>query len=355
MQKVCIAVHDDLLAAALAVSRIKRPLGHEETLQARQERYQAGNTPYPAWYLFGSREKQAEGLVKCYHNQGLQVFLCPETLLTPIIDADMIDCQLCTVTDSLYEKLLRHRKRVRGYLPESLSSKSHLAQLLANFGGARFLPVQKTYHRTSSPVLPETDSTVWITKLSRGAAGRNSDGTPYMVWHKNLLAEKLPELLTLLNSDIELICSEFVLTNDPYADFADHVVHKMHFYCDGKTAAKPYGSVCQRFIHRCNWAALEQRETMPLADFIGHPHITTGRVDSIKEFPNLSDALGFHVGLVIFSADFILPPHGVPQYLESNKLAATFAEQFDPHLPPIIDFYTTLHQSDPVLFSNPCG
>ena len=340
MPTLCIAVHDEMLAAALAVPKIRRPLNPEEVLQTRALRYQRGNAPYPAWYLFGCRRKGVAGLVDGYARQA-SVFLLPESLLTADVTADYLDVQFCTLSRSLLSKFKSRGIKIFGYLPEEFASKAFLAAALADNGGKHFLPLQRTYGKDSSPDLPPGEQSVWIVKSPYGAAGNNSDGSPYTVWQKAVLEENLPSLLAALNKEDKLICSEFVITADPYAHHADHVVHKMPFVADGQ-AAVPYGRCCQRFIYRCNWQALAERGSLPLGEFIGTPEITTGDISRIDAFPDFVEKLSFQRGRLMLSVDFIIPPDGRPRYLETNKLAATFAEQFDPLLPPLIDYYARL-------------
>ncbi|EEG76995.1 hypothetical protein [Dethiobacter alkaliphilus] len=344
MQNVCIAVHDSMLAAALAVPSQLQPLSPQDTLQAQHERYQAGNKNlYPAWYLFGCKEKNVEGLVSAYTRQGAKVFLCPESKLSVLLDMDIVDTQFCSVSDDLYNKLASRNIKVIGFLPETFSSKAALAQLLAQNGGETFLPIQKSYHRDSQPLLPQSSGTAWIVKTPYGSAGKNSTGEPYTVWDDTLLRQKLPSLVQDLKHHQQIICSEFITTCDPYAADADHVVHKLHFL--GKephAGVEPYGTTCQRFIHRCNWQLLQARKIMPLPDFIGEPEITVGNIESVDSLSHFIKTLDFHRGRIMLSVDFMIPTDGKPRYLESNKLAATFAERFDPGLPPIIDTYGNL-------------
>ncbi|MCR3922541.1 MAG: hypothetical protein NUK65_08520 [Firmicutes bacterium] len=342
MSRMCIAVDDNMLAAALAVPEIKRQVSPSETLRARAKRCQVGNAPYPSWYLFGSKEKSLRGLVDCYTRQGVEVFLCPESKLTPSLDTDYIDTQFCTVEGPLYAAWAEQNLKVFGYLPETFSSKTFLAAAVKKHQGQRYLPNQATYTKDSRAILPHSHNTVWIVKTPYGAAGSNRNGSPYTVWQSEELEKQLSSLLAALQDEEELICSEFVVTNDPYAQCADHVVHKMPFIVSANAVA-PYGVVCQKFIYHCNWSQLHERRKLSLGEFIGPPDITVGYIGSIEEFHAFVQVLAFHQQRrVMLSVDFIIPPDGIPRYLESNKLAATFAEQFDPDLPSLIDFYAQL-------------
>ncbi|NLZ92925.1 MAG: hypothetical protein GX922_02730 [Firmicutes bacterium] len=343
MTTLCIAIHNKMLAAALAVPAVERPLSQRETMQICAQRYQDGTSPYPTWYLFGCQKKNVTGLVTNYTRQGLEVFLCPEKSLKADIRADYIDVQFCSTVDTeLVSYWQQAGKKVFGYLPTFFSSKAFLGDALKKNNGARYLPLQKNYNHKSNPILPGGNIAVWILKTPYGSAGKNSDGTPYTVWQSEALEEHLPSLIKKLKHNEELICSEFIFTNDPYAYYADHVVHKMHFLSTTEQAAQPYGLYCQKFIHHCNWPALQAQKMLPLGEFIGKPEITNGYIDNIHEFTTFVEALSFHKGRVMLSIDFILPPDGIPRYLETNKLAATFAEQFDPHLPPLVDYYAQL-------------
>lgn len=342
MSEICIAVHDNMLAAALSVPRVLRPLRPQETLLARNHWYQAGSTPYPAWYFFGCRDKGVEGIVSLYAQQGFDVWLTPVTLLSAELEFAVYDVQFCSLPFSLYSAYRKRGKKFFGYLPETLSSKAIQAEFFIKHGGERYLPPQKVFRQNSCPSLPPADNDLLILKSTHGSAGRSGTGQHYTVWQREPLAKHLPHILADLPADNEVICSEFVLTADPYADGADHVVHKMHFISCDDEPARPYGAVCQRFIHRCNWQRLHERGWLPLPEFIGIPQITTGHAASVSEFAQFTSGLAFHTGRLIFSADFIVPPDGVPRFLESNKLAATFAEQFDSALPPIIDAYGSL-------------
>lgn len=338
--KLCIAVHDKMLAAALGVPQIKQPITSLHTMGFRDCRYQAGKTPYPAWYFFGSKNKNVDGLVWLYAQQGYDVMLCPESRLSPDLNINVLDVQFCSLTDQHYKIYREQGIKVSGYLPESLSSKAIQAELFATHGGSPFLPVQNSYSRHSLAVLPSDNIPVWIIKPTHGSAGRGSNGCPYTVWQHATLKQELHSLLAPLSEQEKIIISEFVQTSDPYANNADHVVHKLHYVPDGNYLS-PYGVWSQRFIHRCNWPALAQYGVLPLADFIGIPEITTGNVEHISSLAAFNDCLKFLSGRLILSIDFIIPADGVPRFLEINKLAATFAERFDPHLPAPIDYYAS--------------
>ena len=337
MHTICIAMEDNLLAAALAVPQISRTITSEETLQIREHFYQAGSRAYPAWYLFGCREKGVEGLVELYLRRGHKVLLAPASRLRTNLGCQIIDVQFCGISFSLYQALIQQKIQVLGYLPEKFSSKAVLAAYLKKNKGHKYLPAQKVYRQNSALFLPASKNGLYILKSPFGAAGRNSKGDHYTVWLGELLEKKFPAVLAGLPKGEEIICSEFIITNDPYAAHADHVVHKMHFI-----GTKPYGTICQRFIHRCDWHNLHKQGVLPLPQFIGKPFVTIGTVEQISEFHSFAAALAFQAEHIIYSADFIVPSDGIPRFLESNKLAATFAERFDPLMPALIDAYAAL-------------
>ncbi|MBT9138906.1 MAG: hypothetical protein DDT31_01485 [Syntrophomonadaceae bacterium] len=337
LQTIGIVMEDEMLAAALAVPQISRLISSEETLQIRQYFYQAGSRAYPAWYLFGCRAKGVVGLVEQYLKQGYQVFLAPASLLQPKIGCQIIDVQFCGLSFSSYQALIHQEIQVLGYLPEKFSSKAVLAAYLKKNGGQRYLPAQQVYYQNSATILPSSKEGLYILKSPFGAAGRSGNGEHYTVWQRELLEKELPAVLAGLPEGEGVICSEFIITNDPYAAYADHVIHKMHFI-----GSNPYGTVCQRFIHRCDWQNLRKQGVLALPDFIGEPLITIGTVDQISEFYPFAAALAFQAGRIIYSADFMVPSDGIPRFLESNKLAATFAERFDQSMPAPIDAYADL-------------
>ncbi|MDW7652163.1 MAG: hypothetical protein SCK29_07275 [Bacillota bacterium] len=345
MKSLCIAVHDQMLAAALSVPVVGRILSAHESMRIRQNQYQAGGIIYPSWYLFGCREKNVEGLLSHYKNLCDDVYLCPQSHLTPDLQADFIDVQFCSLSDNMLEMFQRQGRIISGYLPECYSSKSVQAKLLKDAGGGRFVPTQQTYTNSSSPLLPDSAEQLWIIKSPSGSAGRGENGMPYSVWRHETLAANLEKIISALGSGEELIISEFIITADPYADFADHVVHKMHYVGGTERfddSVVPYGSGCQKHVYRCNWQALHNRGALPLSDFIGKPEFTVGNIETIDGMDNFSKCMGFHSGRVLISVDFIVPSDGIPRYLESNKLAATYAEQFDQNLPAPIDYYGSL-------------
>lgn len=343
LNSVCIAVNDNMLAAALAVPVAERIVSARETLRIRQNRYQAGGLPYPAWYLFGCSRKNVTGLVAQYKNICRNVFLCPESQLTADLSADFVDAQLCALSEPLACELIKQGKIISGYLPESMSLKSSQAELFIEAGGGRFLPAQQTYSNQSVPLLPDSTAEVWIIKETSGSAGRGKTGKPYTVWLRDNLASQLDEILTNLDREEEIIISEFVRTNDPYAWYADHVVHKMHYVTDQATShVVSHGTVCQKFVHRCDWPQLHEAGSLQLSEFIGEPHLTTGNVDAINAIEDFSNILTAYKGRLMLSVDFIVPTDGVPRFLEVNKLAATFAERFDPFLPAPVDAYAAL-------------
>ncbi|NLN07484.1 MAG: hypothetical protein GX167_07695 [Firmicutes bacterium] len=342
MPRLCIAVADEMLAASLGLPTAGHQLTPQEALRFRERRYRDGNSVYPAWYLFGCHAKAVEGMVETYRRQGADVFLCPAGLLSATIDAEIVDTQLCSLPEPLFSSWREKKITVFGYLPTAYAAKTNSVRALQKFGGAHFLPVQQIYTKNSIPQLPAIYRPVWLIKSAYGAAGRNSDGTPYTVWRQEHLQEELPALLARLADGEELICTEFVFTCDPYAGYADHVVHKMHFLSRPGEAPAPYGRYCQRFIYRCRHHLLAEKKVVTLGEFIGQPEIVPGRIDKVAAFADFVDSLSFMTGRVMFSVDFIIPPDGIPRFLEINKLAATFAETFDPALPPLIDYYASL-------------
>ncbi len=342
-----IAVHDGMLAAAVGVKTAEPLYRHKDIQRIRAERYRAENAPYPSWYLFGSAQKSVSGLFSQYSQQGFQVMFCRESFLPALRrqDISLLDVQFCTLRLP-GDPASGQATRLSGFLPAELSSKAAQADKLYRQSGFRFLPVQRHYCSSSDPDLPLSDSDVWILKYPFGASGRSPQGRPYTVWQKSALTEELPSLLAALPAGRQLIVSEFIHHRDPHAGLADHVVHKMHFLAERSGSGitvRPYGPVCQRFLHRCRHYQLSLHGKIPLADYIGKPIITSGLVDTISSFPEFSRQLGFHgQARLIFSVDFLVPEDGIPRYLESNKLAATFAERFDLTLPPLIDIYPEL-------------
>lgn len=346
MPTLCIAMHDGMLAAALDVSRLQSCYNTLETRKLRQERYQARNAPYPSWYLFGSEEKQVSGLVEQYQNQGFNVSLCPESAFPDCSDAEYFDVQFSTVTDNHYYAVLIKDARLFGYLPEVYSSKIKQAESMYSQSGFRFLPLQRTYHKNSIPILPEWQTKTWIIKSPIGSAGVSPHGFPYTVWLTDRLKHELPNLLNNLPPEENIIVSEFIHTNDPYAENANHVVHKAHFHTvkmNGAIKVVPYGVYCQKFIFHCNREKLCQTGLLTLGDYIGTPKFHVGKFDNISTFDEFTNQLGYlRYSRIIFSADFIIPVDGIPRFLEFNKIGATFAEKFHPGLPAIIDIYPQL-------------
>jgi hypothetical protein len=348
MPEVCIAVHNGMLAAALAARDPNDYYGQDDLKAIREEKYQAWGTTYPAWYLFGSAAKKVAGLVESYARLGYGVSVCSESELPllPLSHFALVDVQFCTLGSELYQKFNAENVEVSGYLPSNLASKSEQALEFKKRGLSHFLPAQKNYTRESEPLLPCSDSQVWIIKDAVGSDSRGTDGLPYTVWTKNYLAAELPGLLSSLPAGRELIISEFLTTSDQHAGLADHVVHKMHFYCtreESGLAVRPYGEYCQKIVCNCNNSLLEKRRVLPLSAYIGERRFISGRVERNDVFTEFISGLAFmgHNRL-IFSVDFIIPPDGVPRYLECNKLAATFAESFDGKDSPIIDAYPNL-------------
>lgn len=347
MPTICIVMHDGMLAAALAESSLQSCYHSMVTRIFRQERYQARNTPYPSWYLFGSEEKEVSGLIEQYVAQGFDVSLCPESLFPDCSDTEYLDVQFSTVINNQYQALLRKGVTLYGYLPELYSSKIVQAECFYNQSGFRFLPIQRTYHKNSLPVLPESEANTWIIKPAIGSAGVSSDGFPYTVWTTNRLKSELPALINHLPPEICLIVSEFIHTDDPYAGYADHVVHKAHFHTvkiNGNIIVAPYGTHCQKYIFNCNREKLHKSGVLSLKDYLGTSELHVGQFDNISAFEEFSSHLNYlGYGRVIFSVDFIIPVDGTPRFLEFNKIGATFAEKFQPWLPAIIDIYPQLN------------
>lgn len=347
MTDVTIVVNDQMLAAALGDMAAVRPLDAAETRRACETICQAGDTPYPAWYLFGCRNKGVQGLVRGYSAHGAHVRLLPEKCLTPGLETDLLDVQLCSLSEKLYSFYSRKNLKIRGYLPDCLASKSVLHRLFCLYGGRRFLPLQITCSANSPGSLPFTRNGLWLIKYPCGSAGRSGSGKPYTVWTDKMLRRSLPQILRALAENEEIIISEWISTFDPYAGFSQHVVHKAHYIILGENGPpKPYGRYCQRFIHRCDWDALQRCGSLSLANFVGGAEIASGQLETIRDISEFSRCLSFHRSPVLLSVDFMIPTDGIPRFLESNKLAATFAEMFDPDLPAPIDYYTAEWHTD---------
>ena len=127
MPTLCIAVHDEMLAAALAVPKIRRPLNPEEVLQTRALRYQRGNAPYPAWYLC-CRRKGVAGLVDGYARQA-SVFT-PRKFINCRCNGRLSDVQFCNFPGLYSHKFKSRGIKIFGYLPEEFASKAFLAAAL---------------------------------------------------------------------------------------------------------------------------------------------------------------------------------------------------------------------------------
>lgn len=345
MSIVTLVVQDNMLAAATGMPGISDFYQTEETVSMQKERRQARDSGYPAWYLFGCPDKSTEGLVSTYNRHGYAVTICPESRFTSVAGGtvSLLDLQLAGATGAIMTSLA-DKIQISGYLADRFASKAEQAEELASSGNKRFLPAQVRLDRNSIPRLPDTATGIFIVKDALGSGRRGASGTPYTVWRKNLLAEALPEMLAMLPPGRELVLSEFIHTSDPYAGNADHVVHKMHFTsarnADGVFELKPYGDRCQLLIHRCRRERLEQSGVLFLAEYIGPPEYWAGSVSTIREFDDFSRALSFFAqSRLILAIDFMVPPDGQPRFLEANKLGATFAETFDPFLPPVIDAY----------------
>lgn len=345
MDIVTIVVQDSMLAAATGLSRISGFYPAKQTILLQKKRCQARNSTYPAWYLFGCPDKKTAGLVAMYTHYGYEVTICPESNYNPVTigPAALLDLQL---SSSIYERP-GSAWSVSGFLPYRYANKAEQAGELALGGNECFLPSQFCFCHSSTPELPLTMSDTFIVKDTIGSAYRGRDGIPYTVWQREYLAAALPGLLDLLPPGRKLVISEFVYTCDYFAGNADHVVHKMPFTSsrgvDGTFSLQPYGEMCQLIIHRCNRERLEQVGVLPLAEYIGPPEYRVGQVSAIREFDRFSRALSFLArSRLVLSVDFIVPPDGLPRFLEVNKLGATFAETFDPDLPPVIDAYPGL-------------
>lgn len=340
MRTLCIAVHDKMLAAALGRDTGQTFFNPTEINLLRSQVNQAGSNNYPAWYLFGAQHKNNSGLISRYTQMGYRVFLCGESVLPANLHFDSYDLQFCSAGTDVFSRLTAEKKEIFGYLPRQFANKAHQAEAVKSLGYARFLPAQATYHAGSPPILPDSSAQAWIVKDVHGAACRGAGGLPYTVWRADALAEALPEILKTLPPGQEILVSEFLHTNDPNAGHAEHVVHKMHVCCDGSRII-PYGRHCQKQVNRCKRELLERNGVVLLSDYLGKPCYKTGTFGSIFSFSEFVSALVFlNSGTAaMYSVDFMVPEDGLPRFLEANKLAATFCEQFDPALPPIIEAY----------------
>lgn len=305
-----------------------------------------GDEIYPVKYLFGWHQENGytKGLLQSYFDKGYDVSLASEPKLKTydFSSYDAIDVQYASVPTDIVKKLLLGGIKVVGWTPPEFASKPIQAIFVSQRCNKKPFITKQIFLRLENDFKKEwidsVDSEFVILKGSFGAASHAID-MEYLIAKK----EHLPNLLKENKS--ELIVSELILTDDPFAGNANNVVHKANCISEvnKKFELKFVGNVCQKFVNNGDINSLRRDGILPISKFIVSSYLSKGDLSKIMHVKEFLEAVGFF-GFCgcICSVDFMIPIDGVPRFLEMNKLGATFADIFDKNCFSALDLSTDL-------------
>ena len=361
-------MRDDMLAAALRGYTPLKPFYASQevsTLSHKVIKHLRGDEIYPTKYLFGWNQEigQTKGILQSYFEKGYNVCLMAESKVDSIIRQDfsafdVIDVQYATVSTGIVKEWLSQNIKVVGWAPPEFASKLTQAIFVSQrCNNKPFLPKQVLLPRGTSynPKLGKKCVDLFeceyvILKHSFGAASHGCDSFEYNIVKKESLINVLPDYLKKVwesRLEQDIIISELIMTDDPYAGHANHVIHKAHCiskYLKGKKKPEVdfVGNICPKIVSNGDFGTV-RKEAIPISKLIPSSYWSIAHlscIEYINEFLGLIKFFG-SVGCV-FTVDFMIPPDGFPRFLEINKLAATFADIFDPNCGSALDQSTNL-------------
>ncbi len=357
-----------MLAAALSSYTSFKPLYDSRevsTLYQKVKNNLKGDEIYPTKYLFGWHQKngQTKGILQSYFEKGYDVFLMAESKVNSTVRQDfsafsVIDVQYATISTNVIKNWLRQNIKVVGWAPPEFASKLMQAIFVSQRCNKRpflpkqvLLPYRTSYNSTLGKKCVDLFECEYvILKSSIGAASHGGNSFEYNIVKKDSLISVLPEHLkkvwgSTLGQD--MIISELIITDDPYAGHANHVIHKANCiskFIQGKEELEVsfIGNVCQKIVSNGNFNNIRE-EAVPISKFITFSYLSTAHLSCIEHINEFLGLIKFFGSIsCIFSVDFMIPPDGFPRFLELNKLAATFADIFDPNCGSALDQSTDL-------------
>ncbi|MEM2970877.1 MAG: hypothetical protein QW270_00430 [Candidatus Bathyarchaeia archaeon] len=362
--KILVVMRDDMLKDALGNYVEFKPYYDFQSTRiicnAVKPRL-VGTEIYPTKYLFGWHQKTGytKGILQSYFDRGHDVCLMSEAKmesLTPqdFLSFDALDVQYATMPTNKVKQLLKLGVKIVGWTPPEFASKIVQAILVSQKCHKRpFLPKQillPSNAMFSSELgrkcVKHLEAEFVILKGALSAASRIGGVIEYQITKKDLMIEVLSSFIEKIRYntwDFGTIISELVITEDPFVGHANHVIHKAN--CISKFIENSreleidfVGGICQKIVSNGDLETVRKEGVLPLSKFIVSSHISKAHLSSIQNLNEFQKVIKFF-GLTgcIFSVDFMISADGFSRFLELNKLAATFADIFDPNCDSALD------------------
>ncbi|MDI6756676.1 MAG: hypothetical protein QME32_01485 [Endomicrobiia bacterium] len=351
-ETAAIILRRDFLEAALAPFGETRRVysGNEtknlfETIRSRLR----GDEPYPTKYLFGrprGAEKQ-RGVLEIYFEVAREVEICADDDASVRLSSQnqrpcIYDLQFSDATSRAVIAALSHGDDVAGWTHPALNSKSF--QMLA------LALKQKTSLLPASAIIPPAargspaatldalcgffTSDYLILKSSAGAASRLTPTLGYAVFPRDNLGLWLFDLADTVAKERgqDIILSEMLVTDDPFSDGAENVVHKLNCCGFSVLARDARPSVlsagwCKKIVCGLDFARVSKNHPTKLGELITANYWTDAEISHIGGLNELLAAFDFTAACgCALTMDFMIPPDGKPRFLETNKFSATLAD-----------------------------
>lgn len=347
--RVCFLLERQFLDRALrgftTPKEFYTPIETQSLLEKIRPKLQ-GDEDFPTRYLFGWAQDTGitKGALQACMEENIEIFLA--TNLPRKIEFDVLNVQFSELALSQIKNLLKEGVRIAGWFPPEMEDKRVQALFLlsthiAHHEGSEFLPTQLLlpfrYLATQKELFEWVKAfkkSFLIVKASKGARSKFSSGMSYIV----MKSDKLPYLLSRIfeivrTEDLGIIISELLVTDDPYCEGANNVVHKMDLASD-KFTKNIFLAPNQLRIEK-----IARGELVPLEECISTPPWLSANAQTIQliyKFVDIFSSLLSKFGL-IYSIDFMIPSHGIPKFIEINKDPGTYSDKLDMDCSAVID------------------
>ena len=357
-------MRDDMLKAALGDYIEFGPSYDFQSTRVICENMKAqltGNEIYPTKYLFGWRQENGytKGILQSYFDRNHDVFLMSGTKmgslnLRDFLHFDALDVQYATMSNDKVKELLKLGIKVAGWTPPEFASKIVQAILVSQRCHNRpFLPKQillpsnATFNPELGKKCKEHLGTEFvILKGAFGAASHIGGIVEYQIAKKDSIIEILPSYIEKVRyntCDSGVIISELVITEDPFVEYANHVIHKANCISRFIESSRELeidfvGNFCQKMVNNGDLETVRKEGALQVSRFISSSYMLKAHLSSIQHIAEFRGIIKFFGSIgCIFSVDFMIPTDGFPRFLELNKLAATFADILDPSYDSALD------------------
>lgn len=344
--KICFLLSKGFLWRALGPLTLVRAFytcGEVKRL-LEERRADPGPRSFEAKYLFGHPSSGAEtkGVLRCCLEAGQEVALASSWREAAVRRQEIVNVQWSGIGVEEIE-VLAHGPRVFGWLPPELDDRRAQVLLL------RQACTPGEDHLTRTILIPwgysatTAETQVWeafldseflLLKAARGIAGHALSGVPYWVVRRDRLAELVRLYLGLLRrEDGGLVISEFIVTDDPYTHWRNHVVHKADL------GSESIPRVTYKVPGRFDPHVFGAQGYAPLSDCTRTGYWSQADLGELADFGccGASVMAAFCRFGAAVSIDFMIPPDGIPRFLELNRENGTFADRLEPDQPTAVD------------------